>query len=64
MIQHSMLIYNAETQREAILERLRTGPAKAAELARLASQYNARIYELRRQGHHIESQGGYFVVEE
>ena len=41
------------TQKGTILARLRSRPQSTADLVRIACQYNARIYELRRDGHNI-----------
>ncbi len=42
-----------ESQAEAILARLRRGPAGAGELAQLALKYTSRISDLRTEGHVI-----------
>ena len=51
--------------RQAILERLRQGPATNSELADVGgNRYGGRIYELRKQGHVIDVEGrgvGLFV---
>ena len=43
-------------QSRVILERLRQGPATNAELTAVGLRYSARIHELRRAGHEIESE--------
>lgn len=45
-----------DTQRAAILERLRRGPVRNTELNQIAFRYSARIYELRKAGHDIDVQ--------
>lgn len=46
-----------ETKAERILARLRQGPANSLELLRVGGiRYGARLHELRRQGHRIETE--------
>lgn len=45
----------AAGQRRQILDALRRGRAEVHELKGIASQYNARIYELRKAGYDIEN---------
>lgn len=44
-----------ETQADRVLRRLRMGRVSVSELKAIASQYNARIYELRKAGYTIEN---------
>jgi len=41
-------------QQDAIIERLRKGPATNAELVQIAIRFTARIHELRKAGYDIE----------
>lgn len=46
-----------ETKAQKILDRLKQGPANSLELLRVGGiRYSARIHELRRQGHRIETE--------
>jgi len=44
---------SAASQRQAILDRLRRGPATTVELAAIALKYTGRVSELRQAGHVI-----------
>ena len=44
---------SAASQRQAILDRLRRGPATTVELAQIALKYTSRVSELRKAGHAI-----------
>ena len=46
-----------ETKAQRILDRLKQGPANSLELLRVGGiRYSARIHELRKQGHRIETE--------
>lgn len=47
-----------DTQRQAILDRLRRGPATNLELNQIAFRYSARLHELRQAGHSIKTERG------